>query len=103
MAWNRKAVDAGAARTFRLISKRAGNRVDLPPTCHLFSFQGERVVRRKGSRDHLAAALTAADKAATNAMGGDHLSEACAHLLFALELRERADDLRSHVNERRTR
>lgn len=40
------------------------------------------------ARDHLALALTAADKALAGAQGGDHLAEAAARLLFALERRE---------------
>jgi hypothetical protein len=40
-------------------------------------------------------------------MGGDHLAEAAAHLLCALELREQravsAECLRERVNERRAR
>jgi hypothetical protein len=70
--------------------------------------------RRLDSREHLTLALTAADKALTGAHGGDHLAEACAHLLFALEVRERdrlaarksqfsADDLRHRFDARRAR
>jgi hypothetical protein len=40
------------------------------------------------AREHLERALKAADKALVNAHGGDHLAEAAAHLLLALERRE---------------
>jgi len=44
--------------------------------------------RRRSSREHLELGLKAADKALVNAHGGDHLAEAAAHLLLALEQRE---------------
>jgi hypothetical protein len=40
-------------------------------------------------RKYLALALQAGARALTGAAGGDHAAEAAAHLLFALELRER--------------
>jgi len=40
------------------------------------------------SREHLELALKAADKALVNAHGGDHLAEAAARLLQAIQRRE---------------
>lgn len=45
--------------------------------------------QRVSSREHLAFAVKAEDRALVGAAGGDHLTEAALALLFALELRER--------------
>jgi hypothetical protein len=39
-------------------------------------------------RAHLELALKAGDRALVNALGGDHLAEAAAHMLLALQCRE---------------
>jgi hypothetical protein len=68
---------------------------------------GGRDWRDLSVRDHLALALQAGDRALTNAHGGDHLAEAAARLLLALEGRERAqmsaEELRANISARRAR
>jgi len=61
--------------------------------------------RQMTPRDHLALGVECADKELTGALGGDHLAEAAARLLMALQRREHdkiaLDDLRSQAEARR--